>query len=353
MIILEYATRPFDKNNQKSNPEGRQEKTYDLVLSICAPWGVENPPVGLSYLASYLRSQGFKVKVLDLNIELYNKVPEKYNALWELKNSFYWRKDTTFKIIKSELKEEIKETINRLLEVQALAYGFSAMDPNHKLTKEAIKELKNETSDAKIFLGGVACWSENSRSDFSDIYNLVDGFVSGEGEYALKEILTRLKKEEDLHGIQNLIIPKEKSSFSFKFLLESIKNCISGKKEKDSYENNCNFPIKDLNKIPFPTYSDFDLEKYHEDSLILLWSRGCMGDCAYCKEKSLWGKSRFRSPRNILKEIKYQIKNNNIRNFVVHDAAINWDIEWIEEICNLIINSDLNINWSAQGCPIS
>ena len=41
------------------------EKKYPVALILLPPWGVEFPPLGLAYLATNLKNQGWPVHVFD------------------------------------------------------------------------------------------------------------------------------------------------------------------------------------------------------------------------------------------------------------------------------------------------
>ena len=56
-------------------------KKYDIILLTLPPWEPETPPVGLGYLTEYLTKKGLSVKVFDLNIEIYDKLKDKYDYL--------------------------------------------------------------------------------------------------------------------------------------------------------------------------------------------------------------------------------------------------------------------------------
>ena len=44
----------------------------DILLVNCPPWDTRSPPLTLGYLESYIESKGFKVDVIDFNIEAFN-----------------------------------------------------------------------------------------------------------------------------------------------------------------------------------------------------------------------------------------------------------------------------------------
>ena len=74
--------------------------------------------------------------------------------------------------------------------------------------------------------------------------------------------------------------------------------------------------IQDLDKLAFPNFVDFDLDKYfliNNNHLPIMASRGCPYNCSYCSNhalrKKLIGKYvRFRSVDDVINEIELRIK---------------------------------------------
>ncbi len=66
---------PYTKSNLKSNSmkplSSNGMGKPDIVLTICPPWDVITPPLGLGYIMAYLKSQDINAKLIDLNILLW------------------------------------------------------------------------------------------------------------------------------------------------------------------------------------------------------------------------------------------------------------------------------------------
>ncbi|TAM38050.1 radical SAM protein, partial [bacterium] len=108
-------------------------------------------------------------------------------------------------------------------------------------------------------------------------------------------------------------------------------------------------PIMDLDKISWPTFEEFDLRLYKYRILPLFSSRGCIGKCTFCNDWAFCSPYRFRSARNIFEEIKYQIANNHVKAFAFKDLLCNGNIEELNSLCDLLINSKLKISWDSQA----
>ncbi len=305
------------------------ENRPDIALAICPPWGVINPPLGLAYLATTLEQNRFKTKIFDLNIKLYQTVRLKHKKLWEIKNDHNWR---SAKIV-TELFDlwcgEIDRILNSILRAGAPVIGFSIVDPNEIFTCKAMQSIKKKTADRIIIAGGPGCSSPGQRRFINETSGYsVDFFVEGEGEFTLVELLKSLPSAKNLSHVPG-IVPAERA---------------------DMHIEPAHRP--DLDSIPFPTFKDFNMPEYGRQSLAVIWSRGCIGRCLYCKEKALWGKYRTRTVASIIDELRYHIQHHGIRNFVVYDSAVNGNPHHLEKICDAIISSSLNIKWSAEAIAL-
>jgi radical SAM superfamily enzyme YgiQ (UPF0313 family) len=107
----------------------------------------------------------------------------------------------------------------------------------------------------------------------------------------------------------------------------------------------------DLDSLPFPGKHLFNIEHYVKSAgeIIrfgnIITSRGCPFFCTYCSNK-IYGKSvRFRSPENVILEIKNLKEAYGINKFVFLDDCITLKRERMMEICRLMMSGNLNIKW--------
>ncbi|MDP8224728.1 MAG: radical SAM protein [Candidatus Lernaella stagnicola] len=303
----------------------------DVVLVTLPPWGYENPPVGLAYLSSFLRARGYHTAMRDFNIEFYNGVHEIYRMLWHVENKNFWSNDTTFEVVKHSLRGQIDQAVEELVDLSPPILGFSVVDPKERITLEVIRRFREHNRDTRIILGGPACFTPEYRQIFIDrAGDLIDGYVVGEGENTLLEIVERTRAGEDLRNIPGLMILDE--------------------------QGECRFtpraPIMDLDTLAPPTYDEFDIEQYPGDSLILEWSRGCIANCTYCKGKQISGDFRMRSAKHIFGELRRHVETHGFRNFTIADNLLNGDVVILEELCDRIIDAGLEFRWNGEAIPL-
>jgi radical SAM superfamily enzyme YgiQ (UPF0313 family)/wyosine [tRNA(Phe)-imidazoG37] synthetase (radical SAM superfamily) len=306
-------------------------KDIECVLVNLPPWGFTNPPLGSAILASYLDHHGHPAKVLDFNARWYDEAPADWKLLWHVENKNFWSSDETWPILAHAFAKKISAAAEEILKVGAAVIGISVCDPKERLAIELVKQIRNNNQDVVIILGGPAIFTpEYRRIFFERVGDLVDGYVVGEGEEALQEIVETSVAGGSLKGIPGVITLME-----------------NGEPDYTPRES-----VKDLDSIPYPTYEHFDMNLFSGDSLVLEWSRGCISDCAYCKGKNLAGTYRSRSARHIFEEIKHHVDTLGYKSFTVSDNILNGRPKMLEELCDMITGAKLSIHWNAEAAPM-
>lgn len=114
--------------------------------------------------------------------------------------------------------------------------------------------------------------------------------------------------------------------------------------------------IRHLDDLPFPDYTLVDQQEFSNRYLTftskiftphgnILTSRGCPYQCMYC-HNILGKKFRVRSPENILEEIRLLHDKYGLSDFQIIDDVFNLNIRRAKRICDLIIDSDMEITLS-------
>ena len=112
--------------------------------------------------------------------------------------------------------------------------------------------------------------------------------------------------------------------------------------------------IEDLDSLPFPARHLVDNNLYRRPDnnkvqAVIKVSRGCPFHCFFCLATPVSGaKVRKRSPENIVEEIRECVEKYGITNFVFWSDIFNIDKDWTMNLCQKIIDSGLNITWSAN-----
>ncbi|MFQ5835152.1 MAG: B12-binding domain-containing radical SAM protein [bacterium] len=269
-------------------------------------------PLGLLYLAAYLREHNKDVEILDA-----------YQGMPSVSDS-----DGFFKsgLSDKEIERKINEYSPDLVGITCMFSIFS------KGAHDIARIVKRVSKDILVVFGGV------HSSSFTDLVlsdENVDMVVMGEGEETLLEIVKRLDAKKPLTGIQGTTY-KEDGQIVF----HSHKPLI-----------------QDIDSLPLPAWDLLDMDIYLNDAyrnrfsmtpprLNVITSRGCPFNCVYCGIHTVWrNKYRPRTPNKVGEELEYLKKNYGIGEVAFMDDNLTFHEERIGEICDEIIRRKLNIRW--------
>ncbi len=222
--------------------------------------------------------------------------------------------------------DRIMETIKEFLPD---AVGISnSTDGDTQSVAEIAGRIKKEFPNIILITGGQAATTNYK-------YLLDQGFgfvVIGEGEYAFRELIAKLKRrEKDFSDINGLVFLKN--------------NEIIKTKERPFIENLDNLPMPArkyqprLKSIFFPGRYSSEIET----------ARGCPYGCDYCSITAFYKKTlRKKSNERILEElrdIKYNIGAVQVY-FIDDSFGIN--VKEYEELFKVMIDEKLDIKWFTQ-----
>lgn len=256
------------------------------------------PPLGLMYLASYLReklSAQVEIKILDMTLE---------------------------KMGTRELKSQLDYFRPDLIGITSLTYEAPALKVITELCKEMFPAVP-------VIVGGPHA---TEFYDYVLIDTKADVAVIGEGEQIFLELVEKTLTGQDW---------AETLGIAYR------------DKEGEVIKTPSRPPINDLDALPFPAWDLVDIERYSQlpnmnDLLkaspyaLLFTSRGCPYGCIYCHQ--VFGKRfRPRSVQSLMKEINMLVEKYKVREFHIVDDIFNWDIERAKEVCREIISQGLRM----------
>ena len=292
------------------------------------PFRVDFPPLGVPYLSASLKESGHKVSSFDFNLELYTEgIIEK--KFWRFENSGCWKQPEILEQIVPDKK--IEEFAHRIIKSGAELVGISVHVDSFFLANKISRALKEKNSQVRIIYGGPYF----SRQMFR-IHNLSDGslskdvdaYVIGEGEITLSEIVNQLEAKNELDDVKGAFIKKN----------GKIIDC--GPREN----------FRELDRLPFPDFSEFHPSKYLEKTTLpILFSRGCINHCSFCRDCVIWGTYRNRSAENIVAEMKEHSEKFSAKCFNCADLMINGNLKMLDELAELLIKEDLNVEWGGMA----
>ncbi|MES0337768.1 MAG: radical SAM protein [Candidatus Magnetobacterium sp. LHC-1] len=254
-------------------------------------------PLGLGYIASYLRKYGGH------EVAMYEPEAQglSYNAI------------TTI-ITKS----------------QPDVIGITCATPNFM---RAIKlaELCRSYCTAKVVMGGVHV-SAIPEFVMRTYPGLIDCVVIGEGERSMLDVVNAYQDNASLEGISGIIY-----------------------RDGDTIIRNDVRPyIEDMDSIPFPARDLIPQRLFvpnmhnarYRNCMTILTSRGCPFNCSFCAARIVSGKKyRIHSAQYVLEEMQMLKKDYNARQLIITDDTFTINHTRLEEICRGMIDKRLNLKW--------
>ena len=294
----------------------------DKVSLVMAPaWGVIFPPYNIARLTGLLRHFGYTVHVHDINVEAYKSLTSEYNVdYWESQNYYKWENPVYENEVHELIKPLLDSYVNRILSEGSNFIGFSLYLTNLLPSLYMIRRIKEIDPSKVIIVGG----PEAFNTWFEDLVHQTHGFplgfidyrVKGEGE---QELLTLLENHNT--------IPKSDGMITLGGMKSSL----------------------DLNRLPFPDYSDYNLNDYqHSDGVSIETSRGCVAKCTFCAETHFW-RYRWRESTRVIDEISYQIEQYGVNRFWFVDSLVNGNIKEFRNLVKEIIDKKIDIRWNSYA----
>ncbi len=254
------------------------------------------PPIGLGYLASVLRKNGFSVQILDYDFEFRDK---------------------------NQFRERIKELRPDLVGIHGLSFYVPPCF-------EIAGIVKKINPDCHVTIGGPHA---NGLPEHCLSSRDVDSVVIGEGEKTILELAQALGNGRDFSAIKGLGFRTN-----------------TGIRINPAREM-----IQDVDSIPYPAFDLFCLEKYydhpdphgmvprHRRYMPVLTSRGCPFQCIYCHQ-TLGKGFRPRSPENIIGEMELLYHQYQIREFHIEDDVFNLKMDRAKQILELMIRKKMKVS---------
>jgi len=262
------------------------------------------PPLGLLYLASYLRKklEGIQMKVTDGLVE---------------------GRERTFREVESFHPDLI--AVSFFTPVALAAYEF-------------INIIKKKYSHIGIVVGGphVSALPEEALEK-----SMADVAVIGEGEVTFYELIKLFQENKKVFSPHRLL------------------NIAGIMFRKDGFLHRTvnRRPIEDLDIIPFPARDLINLSRYKGWYLnkkvnegTIMSARGCPFNCTFCSN-AVWKIAkpwvRFRSPENIVNEIEELIDKYGVEEIYDCSDEFNNSVKHALAICLEMKKRQLNIVWKA------
>ncbi|MEN8261000.1 MAG: radical SAM protein [Pseudomonadota bacterium] len=249
-------------------------------------YSVNAPPLGICYLAAVLREAGYSVAGVELAFA---------------QDPF------------EELKKSISEHDPRVI-------GFHTATVNYYLTEKLLRVARDTQTDAITWVGGPHVTYEYETALLHSGFDVV--FLFEAEDSALEVANCQLRGQGKLDEIRG----------------------IAYKKDRQIVKTQSRPRQKVLDTIPYPARDLFPIEQYSRPGTIMS-SRGCPIKCIFCIASTFEDAYRYRSPENVIGELKEMYKTWGIDDFYFVDNVFTTHRSRASKICQLLREENLPIGW--------
>lgn len=283
-----------------------------LALIMVPEWGVFFPPYNLSRIAGVTASAGYETKVYDVNVKSWKRLLKTTSIdFWDPDREWMWQGNWYSDKIHPLLEPILQEYVDLIAKTNPSVIGFSLYYTNEIPTNWMAQRLKKLLPNTKIIAGGpqTLCLNEGTEKYY-------DYIIQGEGEQLVLNLLDAIENNNN--------------QFENKYLKAS--------------------PTRlDLDSLPFPDYSHYDLNEYRiPNGISAELSRGCVASCVFCTEVHFW-KYRGRMSGTVLDEIEYQYKTYGIDFVWFIDSLVNGNLNELRAFAQGVIERKLKIHWQGYA----
>lgn len=277
---------------------------------------VMTPPLGLAYLAAYLRQEGFAMELIDA-------VGEAPHQIKSYKPGVFLRGLTIRQII-----ERIPSATELIGVSNLFTYAYPAV-------RELSAAIRETFPGCPIVLGGA-----HPTAMYAEVleHGTADYVILGEGELSLTQLCRHLADAKPLEEVPSLAYRDSAGKVIASSPCEVIRNL-----DRPSMP----FPARDL--LPMQNYISSQEAHGATNSLWtpLISSRGCPYGCNFCQgRRKKW---IARSARDVVDEIEECVARWGITEFHFEDDNMTLDRRRAVEICDQIIRRGLRIKWQTPN----
>lgn len=308
------------------------------ITLVSVPYTIiEVPPLALAVLKGAVESHGCQCEIVDLGMDLFNRIDRDRSRFDELQAFFVDPRTTLKKDNIDFIERTIEQWADQLISHDADWIGISVFSYfSHYTAYRLCETIKRRNACQKIVVGGPGAGTKihaplismHAVSSIEKILTfgkilvkrgLANQVILGDGEQALIDLLQGQDASEDFQLVQ--------------------------------YSRDTNF-FADFDGLDLADYPG-QLNRGHTQ-LPIFTSKGCVRDCDFCDVNAIQQKFRFRLGDNIVNEMKYLADKYGLRDFIFLDSLVNGNLKnlrsWVGSLADFNTqNPDKKITWSASG----
>jgi len=245
------------------------------------------PPLGLGYIASYLKQHNISVDLVDCTFLSQEKALEK-----------------------------VRRSNPKIIGI------YSMFSMKH----QALQMAKLLREDCELLVAGGPLPTLNPE-EFLRCFDVV---VVGEGEETMLELVSRVEKNADFSGVKGIAYKKQGK--------------IKLNPPRELIQNLDSIPFPAREHFDNQAYKDHYSKKFGYTITSMITSRGCPFNCDFCSQPIFGNRFRTRSPTNIVDEIETVLHLGYERIWFADDC-FTLNRRRLINICDEILRRDIKIEW--------
>jgi radical SAM superfamily enzyme YgiQ (UPF0313 family) len=292
-----------------------------LITSV--PWtDTESPLLAPALLKGMCMARGINTVAIDCNQEVLHFIKTRFEKqdLKILQEFFY----NGIKIFDhKKVRSVIDYIVERILAYDPTHVALSLLTYASKIACEWICfRLRQKAPHVKIIIGGAGIFNtlESTQNIAETLLQQkqIDFYIKGDGDVSLPDLVLKESASREVHGV----------------------NSVEWQQ------------VPDLNRLPFPDYSDYNMDLYENMSIGIVGSRGCVRRCTFCDIHEHWKKYQWRNAEDIFQELLWHYKKTKITKFKFQDSLINGNQIEFRKLMKLLAehnekNTDEQLKWSS------
>jgi anaerobic magnesium-protoporphyrin IX monomethyl ester cyclase len=254
------------------------------------------PPTSLILIGTYLKEKKYSVSIFDGHIHC----------------------------------EVIEDFLDKIASTKPNIIGMTVSVGQYEFVKKLGVLIKQKFPNIIIIVGGTDLANKSDTIAKTPF----DYVILGDGEEVCLQLVNSITNKKQPPLIKGLISKSENKSFN---------KCFQAH-------------LSDIDKYPNPDYSLINMKEYKsgliygktQQSIPIITSRGCPYKCSFCVYSLSPKKYVTKSAKRVFNEIKSYIKSGFNDFWFCDDNFMN-DKKRVEEICKLIIKSNIKITWHCMA----
>lgn len=328
------AVEAFDEGESSATP------LDDFALVFCPPGQNRTAPVWPAIIAGALRAKGLSGLCHDVNTMVVRNTDPALHGEWQRNRRMRWQLGEPFEALWPEIAGAMDRARREVVALRPRTVIFYTTPNNLRCSVRLAEMIKEVLPEAKvIFCGSGVYWTtevdggqaplgifDPETQEHLDPNGAVDLYLRGEPDLAMPQLLHHIDR-----GLSLLSIPG-----------------VTALRRGTWRSPHPPILPATLDKLPMADFADFAVAAFASQEVPLLSSRGCQRSCAFCNACRMQAPYRNRSAERLVKEMLRLHRRFGMEGFVFEDLMLNGDLEQLERMCDLLLDSGVPLRWRGR-----